>query len=190
LPAATFAKSSCACGTATWSSSVSESAAWRFLIGVNIQKFKARFIEPMLSLAVAKLPEGPEWMYELKFDGYRALGLKSDGRVQLLSRNGKNFTERFASIARALESLPDETVIDGEIVAYGADGRPSFNVLQNRLSDKPQLHLYAFDLLALRGEDLTEELLEKRASCYAERLCRCCPIQFDIRRLSKHRPLK
>ena len=129
---------------------------------MNIQKFKARFIEPMLSLAVAKLPEGPEWMYELKFDGYRALGLKSDGRVQLLSRNRKNFTERFASIARALESLPDETVIDGEIVAYGADGRPSFNVLQNRLSDKPQLHFYAFDLLALRGEDLTEELLEKR----------------------------
>ena len=129
---------------------------------MNIQKFKARFVEPMLSLAVAKLPEGPEWTYELKFDGYRALGLKSDGRVQLLSRNRKNFTERFASIARALESLPDETVIDGEIVAYGADGRPSFNVLQNRLSDKPQLHFYAFDLLALRGEDLTEEPLEKR----------------------------
>ena len=116
----------------------------------------------MLSLAVAKLPEGPEWAYELKFDGYRALGLKADGRAQVLSRNGRNFTTRFGSLARALEALPDETVIDGEIVAYDADGRPSFSVLQNRMSDKPQLHLYAFDLLILRGKDLTQEPLEKR----------------------------
>jgi ATP-dependent DNA ligase len=120
------------------------------------------FVEPMLSLAVAKLPEGPEWRYELKFDGYRSLGLKTDGRAQLLSRNGKDFTARFVSIARALEALPDETVIDGEIVAYDADGRPSFNVLQNHLGDRPLLHFYAFDLLALRAKDLTEEPLEER----------------------------
>jgi bifunctional non-homologous end joining protein LigD len=49
------------------------------------------WIEPMLSLAVAELPEGPEWTYELKFDGYRAPGLKTDGRTQLLARNGRNF---------------------------------------------------------------------------------------------------
>jgi bifunctional non-homologous end joining protein LigD len=54
----------------------------------------------VLALAVTKLPEGPAWAYELKFDGYRALGLKANGRVQLLSRNGKDFTRRFASIAR------------------------------------------------------------------------------------------
>jgi ATP-dependent DNA ligase len=120
-------------------------------------------IEPMLSLAVAKLPEGPEWIYEVKFDGYRAMGLKmGGGRVQLLSRNGRNSATRFASIARALEALPDETVIDGEIVAYDAAGRPSFNVLQNQMSDQPELHLYAFDLLALEGRDLTSEPLEKR----------------------------
>jgi bifunctional non-homologous end joining protein LigD len=95
----------------------------------------AKFVEPMLSLAVAKLPEGPEWAYEVKFDGYRALGLKTDGRVQLLSRNRRNFTTRFASIARALEALPDDAVIDGEIVAYDSDGRPSFNVLQNSPGD-------------------------------------------------------
>ena len=119
-------------------------------------------VEPMLSLAVAKLPEGPEWIYEVKFDGYRAMGVKLDGRAQLLSRNGKNFTARFASISRALEALPDGTVMDGEIVAYDAAGRPSFNVLQNHLSDQPELHLYAFDLLALQGRDLTSEPLEKR----------------------------
>jgi ATP-dependent DNA ligase len=68
----------------------------------RLTKLPARFIEPMLSLAVAELPEGPNWTYELKFDGYRALGLKTNGRVQLLFRKGKDFTERFASIARAL----------------------------------------------------------------------------------------
>jgi ATP-dependent DNA ligase len=97
----------------------------------------------MLSLAVEKLPDGPNWTYEFKFDGYRALGLKANGRVQLLSRNGKSFTKRFASIARALEALPDETVVDGEVVAYDAEGRPSFNVLQNHFSGGPELHLYA-----------------------------------------------
>jgi ATP-dependent DNA ligase len=58
---------------------------------------------------------------------------------------------RFVSIARALEALPDNTVIDGEIVAYGTYGRPSFNVLQNHRGAAPELHLYVFDLLTLRA---------------------------------------
>jgi ATP-dependent DNA ligase len=58
---------------------------------VNIARGKIRFIEPMLSVAVTKLPEGPSWTYELKFDGYRALGVKANGQVRLLSRNGKDF---------------------------------------------------------------------------------------------------
>jgi ATP-dependent DNA ligase len=60
---------------------------------VSFAKAKAGFIEPMFDLAVTKLPEGPAWAYELKFDGYRALGLKAAGRVRLLSRNGKDFTK-------------------------------------------------------------------------------------------------
>ena len=67
---------------------------------MKTEKGRVGFIEPMLALAVTKLPEGPAWAYELKFDGYRSLGLKTDGRVRLLSRNGKDFTKRFASIAR------------------------------------------------------------------------------------------
>ena len=116
----------------------------------------------MLSLAVSKLPEGPEWAYEVKFDGYRALGFKTAGRVQLRSRHGANFNERFPSIARALESLPDETVIDGEIVAYDAEGHPSFHVLQDQLSEKPRLHFFAFDIMFFRGMDVMHRPLEDR----------------------------
>ena len=74
---------------------------------------RARFFEPMLCRAVNELPEGPAWSYELKFDGYRGLGLRTERRSRLFSRNGRDFTGRFPTLARALEKLPDETLIDG-----------------------------------------------------------------------------
>jgi hypothetical protein len=64
----------------------------------------ARFLEPVLCLAVPKLPEGPEWQLELKLDGYRGVGIKSNGRPHLTSRNGKNFSERFPTIIASPES--------------------------------------------------------------------------------------
>ena len=90
----------------------------------------ARFFEPMLCLAVPKLPDGPEWQLELKLDGYCGIGIKSKGRPHLASRNGKNFSDRFPTITRALSRLPTATVIDGEIAALNEDGFPSFNLLQ------------------------------------------------------------
>ena len=78
---------------------------------------KARFIEPMLLLRTDKLPEGSGWVYEIKFDGYRALAIKTDGKVYLRSRNDNDFTQRYANVVSALSPLPDETVIDGEVVA-------------------------------------------------------------------------
>jgi ATP-dependent DNA ligase len=99
---------------------------------------------------------------ELKFDGYRAIGMKASGRVRLFSRNGNDFTRRFAAIARALEALPDETVIDGEIIAYDAEGRPSFNVLQN-LSGTDRCQSLAIDAIArLPRRPMTVEGAEKR----------------------------
>ncbi len=94
-------------------------------------KTKAAFIPPMLLLRTEKLPEGPDWLVELKLDGYRSLALKTGGKVQLRSRNAKDFTARYSSLVKALSPMPDETVLDGEVVALDAEGRPSFNTLQN-----------------------------------------------------------
>ena len=110
------------------------------------KKARAAFVEPMLLLRTEKLPEGPAWLYELKFDGYRALAIKSGGRVQLRSRNN-DFNARYPGIAAALAGMPDDTVIDGEVVALDAKGKPSFNLLQNYGSAAGPLHFFVFDLL-------------------------------------------
>ena len=77
----------------------------------------------MQCLPVAKLPEGPNWEYEVKFDGYRARWeIKSRGRVRLMSRNENDLADRFPTLAQALAELPNETIIDGEIVALDEKG--------------------------------------------------------------------
>jgi bifunctional non-homologous end joining protein LigD len=94
-------------------------------------KVQATFIDPMLLLRTEKLPEGDGWSYELKLDGFRAIAFKSAGNVQLRSRNDKDFSVKYPAIFKALSAMPDDSVIDGEIVALDGAGRPSFNALQN-----------------------------------------------------------
>jgi ATP-dependent DNA ligase len=92
---------------------------------------KAAFVEPMDCLAVAKLPEGPQWLWEIKLDGYRALAVKSGSDVTLFSRNRKSLNRKFPYIVKPLADLPNGTVVDGELVGLDDSGRPDFNLLQN-----------------------------------------------------------
>jgi bifunctional non-homologous end joining protein LigD len=123
-------------------------------------KIKAAFISPMLLLTTGALPQGPGWDYEL--DGYRALAIKTSGKTQLRSRNNKDFTSKYSLISKALQKLPNETVLDGEVVALDESGRPSFNALQNYGSSAGRVFYYAFDLLMLTGRDLRFDPLETR----------------------------
>ena len=118
---------------------------------------RAHFIEPMLLQQTTRLPEGPQWLCELKLDGYRATAFKTGGRVRLRSRNDKDFTARYPAIASALSGLPDETVIDGEVVAMDETGKPSFNLLQNFGSSNASLLYYVFDVLVLAGRDVMHD---------------------------------
>src|SRR5207253_2549131 len=77
---------------------------------------KADFVEPMDCAPVTKLPDGPEWIYEIKLDGYRAVGVKSDRGAMLFSRRHKSFNHYYPHIVDALGELPEGTVVDGEIV--------------------------------------------------------------------------
>lgn len=115
-------------------------------------------------LPVSKLPEGPGWTYEIKLDGYRLEVVRRGHETTLYSRRQNVFNQRFPYIAAALRDLPDDTVIDGEVVALGADGKPDFNLLQTFRSAESRIHYYAFDILIHKGRRLTElPLSERRA---------------------------
>lgn len=122
----------------------------------------------MAALLVDQLPEGEEWSYELKFDGYRAVLIKDAGQVRILSRNRNDLTRDYPMIAAAGKRLGASRItLDGEIVALDASGRPSFQILQNR-SKRPRIVFYAFDVLHLEGNDLTARTLEQRRAFLPE----------------------
>jgi len=122
----------------------------------------AGFIDPMLLLLTDALPTGDRWLYELKLDGYRAVAYKRNNVVHLRSRNDKDFNARYPAVVRALAKLPDDTVVDGEIVAFDQEGRPSFGALQNFGSAQAAVVYYVFDLMVLAGHDVMREPLQKR----------------------------
>jgi ATP-dependent DNA ligase len=129
---------------------------------------KSRFIEPMYARLVNTLPEGSEWLYEVKFDGYRCPAGKDTSSVTLWSRRENLFTEQFPSIARACKRLPSETLIDGEIVAVDENGRISFKLLQHHRSKAQALLFYVFDVVIYRGRSLLKEPLTARREILRE----------------------
>ena len=118
----------------------------------------------MAAELVQELPEGDDWLYEVKWDGYRALLIKDGARLQIRSRNNNDLTAAYPTVRDAARRLhADRAVIDGELVAIGPDGLPSFQALQHRSArDTHTIAFYAFDLLHLDGEDLTARPLSER----------------------------
>lgn len=123
----------------------------------------------MMAVSAATLPAGAEWSYEVKWDGYRAQAVKNGAAVTLASRNLKNITGQFPDVARAAARVhATSAVLDGEIVALDADGRPSFQALHHAATEGLSIVYYAFDLLHLNGRDLTRQPLDDRRAALRE----------------------
>jgi bifunctional non-homologous end joining protein LigD len=134
-------------------------------------RVKASFIEPMLLLRQDTLPDDPaRWLYQLKLDGYRAIAFKAGGVLRLRSRNDKDFSRTYPAVFKALARLPNDTVIDGEIVAVDGDGRPSFQLLQNAAAGTVPILYYVFDVMILSGRNVMAEPLETRRDLLERRV--------------------
>jgi bifunctional non-homologous end joining protein LigD len=120
---------------------------------------KPEFVQPMKAQLVDSLPKGEEWLYEIKFDGVRALAIKNGRSMALISRSGKDFGGKYDRILTGLQDLAAEQVIlDGEVVAVDTKGRSSFQLLQSYQSggaEKPPLVYYVFDVIQFEGKDMT-----------------------------------
>jgi ATP-dependent DNA ligase len=123
---------------------------------------RTRLIEPCLPSPAVKPPSGSGWLHEIKYDGYRLLARRDAAGVRLLTRNGHDWTQRFPLIRAAVEGLRVRCcLVDGEAIAFEADGLASFELLRGRRHDR-QVTLCAFDLLELDGRDFRHEPLERR----------------------------
>ena len=126
--------------------------------------------KPQLASVADIAPDGEEWISEIKFDGYRLLVRREAGAVQLITRNGLDWTARLPAVAAAVEAFGHgDLLLDGELVALQPDGVSSFHALQTALRDKRDgtLFFFAFDLLHLDGHDLTPCPLAERKAMLA-----------------------
>ncbi|MET4418310.1 RNA ligase family protein [Bradyrhizobium sp. RT3a] len=128
--------------------------------------------EPCIPTRGAKVPAGPDWIHEIKHDGYRLIVQRDGDRVRLFTRNGHDWTDRYPRIVEAALNLRTARfVIDGEAVLLDADGVSDFNALHSRRHDA-SVRLYAFDVLVADGNDLRKLPLTLRKSDLARLLAR------------------
>src|SRR5689334_24860986 len=122
-----------------------------------------RRLQPMLATLTDSPFDDPDWVFEDKFDGFRMVAEIRASRVVLYSRNGKIISQSYVEVAKALEGVKADSVIDGELVAIGKDGVSHFQLLQNALRHEAKLLYCAFDLLFENGVDLRKQpLLERK----------------------------
>lgn len=133
-------------------------------VRIEGSKKLASFIEPMKAQLSDREPfDSDEWLFEIKWDGYRAIAeIRRDGN-RLYSRNGLTFDKAYPKVFEALKGIRKRAVIDGEIVAFDNTGRPSFQKLQNyRSNSSVPIQYYVFDILELEGKSLTDLSLVER----------------------------
>jgi bifunctional non-homologous end joining protein LigD len=134
------------------------------------------FIQPCSPVTAKSVPAGDDWQHEVKFDGFRVQIHKLGDEVELYSRSGSRFSRRYPLLVDMLRELPAKSaIIDGEIIASDAAGIPDFWRLFLRSEKPAELHVLAFDLIALDGKDLRKLPLERRqeapaSSCQTVRL--------------------
>jgi bifunctional non-homologous end joining protein LigD len=127
---------------------------------------------PCLPTRGTKVPAGPDWIHEIKHDGYRLIVVRNGKRVRLLTKNGHDWTARYPLIVEAaLRNRSNSFVVDGEAVLLGVDGISDFDGLHSRQHDD-EVQLYAFDIMAADGEDLRQLPLHLRKNNLARLLAR------------------
>ncbi len=139
------------------------------------------FREPQLCTLVDSVPTGSNWLHEIKYDGYRAIVAVAAGKARVFTRNGLDWTDKFPHVAAAAAELPGRALIDGEIVAFRND-KPDFATLKDAISGGGAMTLFAFDLLELDGEDLSDLPLVERK----QRLRALIGEDRDALRFSEH----
>jgi bifunctional non-homologous end joining protein LigD len=140
-------------------------------------------LQPMLATLTDAPFDDPGWVFETKWDGFRMVTCIERGKVTLYSRNGTTVTSRYAPVARALEKIKQDAVLDGELVALDAKGISRFQLLQNALRSEARLSYCLFDMMFLGGEDLRSlPLLDRK-----ERLRSVLPGE-PLLALSEHTP--
>ena len=178
------------------SSAISASSAVQDLVGAA-RKPMPTAIHPMLATSIDKPFDSPEWLFEIKWDGYRAIAFIDEGRVRLVSRNQNDLSAQFPELAALPKFVKAQrAILDGEIVALDDEGRPSFSLMQQRTGFRPgkarltrredvTVMYYAFDLLYLDDFDLRRVPLERRKQLLQEHLT-----ASEIVRFSDHYPEK
>ena len=122
-------------------------------------------LRPMLATLTDKPFDDPDWVFETKWDGFRAIAVAEPGHARLYSRNLIDISKKYPSICQALAAIKQEAVLDGELVALDAHGRSRFQLLQNAEREPARLLYCVFDLLYLGGKDLRDRpLLERKAA--------------------------
>src|SRR5262245_41219981 len=158
-------------------------------LGARRQRVRARDVVIMLAESRERPFSGSEWIFELKYDGFRLLVAREDGEPVLFYRHGSDVTATFPELARAVRALPCDVVMDGEVVVLDARGRPSFQRLQKRAQLRRAVDaergaadavatVFLFDLLGLDGYDLRSLPLLARKRVLSDLLPRDGPLRF------------